>query len=79
MPAGSVFCYDAAQTRGASTPQKDAPLYTLILPIVPVILNIALGFSVIGGFVLAGFAALFLCGRMKGTFKENCQLVNKLF
>ncbi len=69
----------AAQTRGASTPQKDAPLYTLILPIVPVVLNIALGFSVIGGFVIAGFAGLFLCGRMKGTFKENCQLVNKLY
>ena len=68
----------AAQTRGASE-QKDAPLYTLVLPIVPVVLNIAFNFSVIGGFVIAGFAALFLCGRMKGSFKENCQLVNKLY
>lgn len=59
--------------------QKDAPLYTLILPVVPVILNIAFNFSVIGGFVIAGFAALFLCGKMKGTFSENCQLVNKLY
>jgi len=68
----------AAQTRAGSE-QKDAPLYTLILPIVPVILKIWLDFSVIGGFVIAGFLALFLCGRMKGTFKENCQLVNKLY
>ncbi len=68
----------AAQTRGASE-QKDAPLYTLILPIVPVILKIWLDFSVIGGFVIAGFLALFLCGKLKGTFKENCQLVNKLY
>ena len=68
----------AAQTRGASE-QKDAPLYTLILPIVPVVLKIWLDFSVIGGFVISGFAALFLCGKMKGSFKENCQLVNKLY
>ena len=68
----------AAQTRGASE-QKDAPLYTLILPIVPVVLKIWLDFSVIGGFVIAGFLALFLCGKMQGTFKENCQLVNKLY
>jgi hypothetical protein len=68
----------AAQTRGASE-QKDAPLYTLILPIVPVVLKIWLDFSVIGGFVIAGFLALFLCGKLKGTFKENCQLVNKLY
>ncbi|MGN0984214.1 MAG: citrate transporter, partial [Gemmiger sp.] len=68
----------AAQTRGASE-QKDAPIYTLILPIVPVVLKIALDFSVIGGFVIAGFLALFLCGKMKGSFAENCQLVNKLY
>ena len=67
----------AAQTRGSE--QKDAPIYTLLLPIVPVVLKIWLDFSVIGGFVIAGFAALFLCGKMKGTFKENCQLVNKLY
>src|SRR5699024_6883370 len=68
----------AAQTRGASE-QKDAPLYALILPIVPVVLKIAFDFSVIGGFVIAGYSALVLCGRMKGSIKENCQLVNKLY
>lgn len=67
----------AAQSRAAE--QKDAPLYTLILPIVPVVLKIAFDFSVIGGFVIGGFAALFLCGKMKGSFTENCQLVNKLY
>ncbi len=69
----------AAQTRSRAAEQKNAPFYTLILPIVPVVLKIAFDFSVIGGFVIAGFAALFLCGKMKGTFKENCQLVNKLY
>ncbi len=69
----------AGQTRGASTEMKNAPFYTLILPVVPVVLKIWLDFSVIGGFVIAGFLALFLCGRMKGNFKENCQLVNKLY
>ncbi|MDD4849830.1 MAG: citrate transporter [Gemmiger sp.] len=69
----------AAQTRKASSEQKDAPLYTLILPIVPVVLKIWLDFSVIGGFIIAGFLALFLCGKMKASFKENCQLVNKLY
>ncbi|MCL2323291.1 MAG: citrate transporter [Oscillospiraceae bacterium] len=69
----------AAQTRTTTPPQKNAPYYTLILPIVPVVLKIWLDFSVIGGFIIAGFLALFLCGKMKGTFKENCQLVNKLY
>ena len=60
-------------------PKKDAPLIALLFPIVPVVLKIGFDFSVIGGFIIAGFAALFLCGRMRGTFKENCQLVNKLY
>ena len=69
----------SAQTGTSHTSQKDTPVYTLILPVVPVILNIAFNFSVIGGFVIAGFSALFLCGRMSGTFRENCQLVNRLY
>ncbi len=55
----------AAQTSAAQV-QKDAPWYTLILPIVPVVLKLVFDFSVIGGFVLAGFAALFLCGKPAG-------------
>lgn len=69
----------AAQSRSAAQEQKNAPFYTLILPIVPVVLKIWLDFSVIGGFVIAGFAALFLCGKMKNGFRETCQLVNKLY
>lgn len=69
----------AAQSRNTAPDQKNAPMYTLILPIVPVVLKIWLDFSVIGGFIIAGFLALFLCGRMRGSFKENCQLVNKLY
>lgn len=69
----------AAQRRNAASEQRNTPMYTLILPIVPVVLKIAFDFSVIGGFVISGFLALFLCGRMKGTFSENCQLVNKLY
>ena len=68
----------AAQAAPKNTP-TDAPLIALILPIVPVVLKIWLDFSVIGGFVIAGFAALFLCGKMNKSFKENCQLVNKLY
>ena len=68
----------AAQTSGEPI-QKNAPFYTLILPIVPVVLHIWLGFPVIAGFLVSGFLALFLCGKMKGGFKESCQLVNKLY
>ncbi|NCC07308.1 MAG: citrate transporter [Clostridia bacterium] len=73
----------AAQTRASGrsnvSEQKDAPIYTLILPIVPVVLKIWLDFSVIGGFIIAGFLALLLCGKLKSGFKEGCQLVNKLY
>lgn len=69
----------AAQTQQPQAAQKNAPMYTLLLPIVPVVLKIWLNFSVIGGFIIAGFAALFLCGKMNGGFKANCQLINKLY
>lgn len=58
---------------------QNAPFYALLLPIIPVALKIWLDFSVIAGFIIAGFLALLFCGRFKGTFKENCQLVNKLY
>lgn len=67
----------AAQAAGQA--QQNAPVYTLILPIVPVVLKIAFDFSVIGGFVISGMLALLLCGKMKGGFQQTCQLVNKLF
>lgn len=69
----------AAQRSTGQSQQQNVPMYTLLLPIVPVVLKIWLDFSVIGGFIIAGFLALFLCGKLKGSFKENCQLVNKLY
>ncbi len=64
--------------QAAPQAQKDAPGYTLILPLVPVILNIAFNFSVIGGFVLAGMLALWLCGKFDKGFRENIQYISKL-
>ena len=68
----------AAQT-GNVQEQRNAPFYTLFLPIVPVVLNIWFNFSVIGGFIITGFLALFLTRRLRGTFAEKCQLVNKMY
>ncbi|MBQ7733128.1 MAG: hypothetical protein IJT58_03815 [Synergistaceae bacterium] len=67
----------AAQTHRVE--HRNAPGYALIVPFVPVILNIAFNFPVIGGLVISGFAALLMCGKMSGTFQENCSLVNKLY
>ncbi|MGI6756147.1 MAG: hypothetical protein ACOX4F_09080 [Atopobiaceae bacterium] len=64
--------------QAAPQAQKDAPGYTLILPLLPVILNIAFNFSVIGGFLLAGMLALWLCGKFDKGMRENIQYVSKL-
>lgn len=64
--------------QAAPQAQKDAPGYTLILPLLPVILNIAFNFSVIGGFLLAGMLALCLCGKFDKGMRENIQYVSKL-
>ncbi len=64
--------------QAAPQAQKDAPGYALVLPIVPVILNIAFEFSVIAGFLIAGFIALAVCGKFNKGFRENIQYVNKL-
>ena len=64
--------------QAAPQAQKDAPGYTLVLPLLPVVLNIAFNFSVIGGFLLAGFLALWLCGKFNKGFRENIQYINKL-
>lgn len=75
----------ASRAWAAQTNNRDAnaggsaPGYTLLLPIVPVVLKIWLDFSVIAGFLIAGFLALYLCGKLRGNFKENTQFVNKLY
>lgn len=67
----------AAQTQTRAV-AKDAPAIALIIPILPVLAVIFLKLPVIFGFVVAGFTALFVCGRMKG-FDETARLVNKMF
>lgn len=68
----------AAQTERASE-TKNAPGIALIAPLIPVLGAILFNLSVILGFVVSGFFALFVCGKMKGGFKNSCQLVNKMY
>lgn len=67
----------AAQTQRPEE-TKHVPAIALITPILPVVGVIFLKIPVILGFVLCGFFALFVCGRLK-NFKESCQLVNKMY
>ena len=69
----------AARTSSINYDNNNVPVYALMLPFIPVVLNITCNFPVIGGLIISGFSALFLCGRMSGSFRENCQLVNKLY
>lgn len=64
--------------QAAPQAQKDAPGYTLLLPLVPVVLNIAFNFSVIGGFVGSGMLALLLCGKFDKGLRANIQYISKL-
>jgi hypothetical protein len=69
----------AAQTAmGRQAATSNAPAIALIMPILPVLGVIFFKLPVIFGFVIAGFAALFICGKMKG-FDESARLVNKMF
>jgi hypothetical protein len=66
----------------AQTPKQtdnNAPFPALITPLIPVLGAILLNLSVILGFIIGGFYAMLLCGRLKGGFKKVCQLVNKLY
>ncbi len=65
----------------AEAPQRKkldfAPTASLIAPILPVVLNL-LGCPIILGFILAGFYALAVCGKLK-SFKGACRTLNKDF
>ncbi len=50
----------------AQTPQKDAPLYALIAPFMPVVLIILFKWNAIPAFLAAIFYALFTCGFVTG-------------
>jgi hypothetical protein len=67
----------AAQTQKPGA-DKNAPAIALIAPVLPVIGVIFLKLPVIFGFIVAGFFALLVCGKMKG-FNETSRLVNKMF
>ena len=67
----------AAQTERPA--DANAPGLALIAPILPVAGAIFLDLSVILGFVVSGFFAMLLCGKLKGGFKNVCQLVNKMY
>jgi len=68
----------AAQSQ-KSPDQQNAPGLALITPLIPVGCAIFLNLSVILGFVVSGFFALFLCGKLKGGFKNVCQFINKMY
>lgn len=54
-----------------------APTASLISPIIPVVLNLC-GLPIIFGFLVGGFYALAVCGKLK-SFKQACRLLNKNF
>ena len=65
----------------AEAPQRKkldfAPTPALIAPVLPVILNLC-GAPIILGFIIAGFYALAVCGKLK-SFKGACRTLNKDF
>lgn len=67
-----------AASTGAVEDNKPAPWYSLITPILPVVLTIAFKWQPIPAFLAAGFYALFVCGKIK-SFKEATQIVSKTF
>lgn len=70
-----------SQAWAAEAPQRKkldfAPTPALIAPILPVVLNL-LGAPIILGFIIAGFYALLVCGKLK-SFKGACRTLNKDF
>ncbi len=70
-----------SQAWAAEAPQRKkldfAPTPALIAPILPVVLNL-LGAPIILGFIIAGFYALAVCGKLK-SFKGACRILNKDF
>jgi hypothetical protein len=57
----------------------NAPWYSLIATILPVVGVIAFNLPVIFGFLFSSLYALLTCGKLKGGYKEVCRLISKLF
>jgi len=66
----------AANAGSAET--QNVPLIALITPLVPVFLAIAFKWQPIPAFIVAGFFALFVCGKIK-SYKECEQMISKTF
>ncbi|WP_396327525.1 citrate transporter [Hydrogenoanaerobacterium sp.] len=56
----------------------EAPWFSLITPLIPVVLAIVFGWQPIPAFIVAAFYALFVCGKIK-SYKDCEQIVTKTF
>lgn len=66
----------------ATAPQgaaDNAPWYSWIAVILPVIGVVTINFPIIPGFIVAGVYALLTTGKLRGGYKEICRLFAKLF
>lgn len=68
----------AAQTATRTETSQNAPGISLITPFVPVVFAIVLKWPVIVGFLIAGFYALAICGKMR-NFEEMTRVFSKTF
>lgn len=65
----------AASATGASA-QKNAPGYSLVAAIIPILLIMIFGLSPILSFIIASMYALATCGQLHG-FKDSCRKITK--
>lgn len=61
------------------TPQQDAPVYSWIAVLLPVIGVLAFNLPVIFCFIISSLYAMLCCGKLKGGFTKVAQLFQKLF
>jgi len=66
-----------AATSGSTS--GDAPWYSWIAVIAPVLLVVFADFAIIPAFILAALYALLTCGKLKGGFVNICRMLAKQF
>ncbi|MCR2326988.1 hypothetical protein NSR98_25345, partial [Salmonella enterica] len=66
-----------ASTPGATS--GDAPWYSWVAVIAPVLLVVFAEFPIIPAFILAALYALLTCGKLKGGFVNICRMLAKQF
>ena len=78
--AASVEEYKDSDKNGQGTGNNtNAPAYSWISVILPVVLVIALNVPIILAFILASAYALLTCGKLKGGFTPVCRMLAKQF